>query len=113
LLTVTKDGIFSMGDFQLFESDVYGVVSFIRRTSERVVAYLGQISDAWHSFSATPLNLTSLAKSMGAGAEIRITNLLNSHSKLIEPKGGLYHLQLSELGASIEARFCLLEASLI
>jgi hypothetical protein len=113
LLTITKEEVFSKGDFQLFESDVYGVVSFIRKSSERVVAYLGQIADAWHAFSATPLNITPLANALDAKVEIRITNLLNAHSKLIEPKNGLYHVQLSEFGAPHEARFCLLEATLI
>jgi glycosidase len=113
LLSITKDKVFLTGEFQLFESDVYGVVSFIRRSPERIVAYLGQIADAWHSFSATPINITPLAKALDAQAEIRITNLSNGHSKLIEPKHGLYHVQLSEFGAPHEVRFCLLEATLI
>ncbi|MBI3654156.1 MAG: hypothetical protein HY231_24255 [Acidobacteria bacterium] len=112
LLTVTKDEVFAKGDFQLFDSDVYGVVAYLRQTSERVIAYCGQISEAWHNFSATPLNITALAQALHAEGEIRVTNLLNSHAKLIAAKNGSYHVQLNEFGASHEARFCLLEATL-
>lgn len=112
ILTITKDEVFAKGDLQLFESDAFGVVAFIRQTPEKVVAYLGQISDAWHIFSATPLNLSALAKALDAKSKIRITNLINLQSQFIEAKQGAFHLQPSELGLAPEARFCLLEASL-
>jgi glycosidase len=111
LLTVTNDEAFAKGEFQLFENDAEGVVSFIRHTEKRVVAYLGQIEDAWHSFSSIPLNLTKLAQVLGAPSLIHITNLLNSQSKIIEAKNGAFYLQLSDLEVSHNTRFCLLEAS--
>jgi glycosidase len=111
LLTLTRDEVFSKGDFQLFENDVDGVVSFLRHTDKRLVAYLGQIGDAWHPFNAIPLNLTKLAQTLGASAHIRVTNLLNGQSKILEAKHGGFYLQLSELGTAHESRFCLLEAT--
>jgi glycosidase len=112
LLKVTKDDVFARGEFQLFEDDAEGVVSFTRYTEKRVVAYLGQITDSLHTFSAIPLNLTKLAQIAGASSLIRITNLLNSQTKIIEAKNGAFHLQLSEIGVSHDARFCLIEASI-
>jgi hypothetical protein len=111
LLTITKDEVFSKGDFQMFEDDAEGTVSFMRHTNKRVVAYLGQIADAWHPFNAIPLNLTKLAQTLGAKSHIRITDLLNSKSKILEAKNGAFYLQLSELEGLHDSRFCLLEAS--
>lgn len=111
LLTLTKDDVFIKGDFQLFENDGEGLVSFFRHTKKRSVAYMGQIADAWHPFNAVPLNLTKFAQTIETQSQVRITNLLNGESKIIEAKHGAFYLQLSELGVSHESRFCLLEAS--
>jgi hypothetical protein len=112
LLMLTKDEVFSKGDFQLFEDDAEGTVSFLRHTNKRLVAYMGQIADAWHPFNAIPLNLTKLAQTLGAKSQMRITNLLNAQTKIVEAKNGAFYLQLTELEASHESRFCLLEASI-
>jgi glycosidase len=112
LLTLTKDEVFSKGDFQLFEDDAEGTVSFLRHTNKRLVAYMGQIADAWHPFNAIPLNLTKLAQTLGAKSQMRITNLLNAQTKIVEAKNAAFYLQLTELEVSHESRFCLLEASI-
>jgi hypothetical protein len=112
LLTLTKDEVFSKGEFQLFENDGEGVVSFMRYTTRRLVAYFGQIGDAWHPFNAIPLKLTMLAQTLEASSHIRVTNLLNQQSKIVDARNGAFYLQLSELGVEHESRFCLLEATI-
>jgi glycosidase len=109
LLKITKDEVFNIGEFQLFETNVYGVVAFMRRTANRVVAYIGQIADAWHLFSHTALNITALALAVEAEGQLRVTNLFNSNSKILQTSNDEFHLQLSELGVKESTRFCLLE----
>src|SRR6185503_21288257 len=76
ILKVTSGIVFKEGTFALFDSKVYGVVAFIRQTADRTVAYLGQISDAWHKFNSFPVDMTPLARAIGAESELRLTNLL-------------------------------------
>ncbi|MEW6126625.1 MAG: alpha-amylase family glycosyl hydrolase [Acidobacteriota bacterium] len=109
ILRATCHEAFAKGDFQLFNSDIYGVVSFSRTLEDRTVIYLGQISDAWHQLNSVPLNLTAAAKLHHPQNEIKVTNLLNSHSKYLQPHNGHFHVLLSELAVEDGTRFALLE----
>jgi glycosidase len=111
LLLITSDPVFHEGDFETFDTEAYGVIAFVRKNSNRVIAYVGQIADAWHDFSAVPLNFSALARSAGVRNQIRLTNLLTSKSAIIQEQGGTFRLQPGKLGIDTETRFCLLEAS--
>ncbi|MGA9770326.1 MAG: alpha-amylase family glycosyl hydrolase [Blastocatellia bacterium] len=110
ILKLTSEDIFSTGDFQLFDTGVYGAVAFIRRSAERTVVYLGQISDAWHTFNSVPLDLTPVARALTAESSLHLTNLLTSTSITIEGINGVFHAQLNQLAVDAETNFCLIEA---
>lgn len=111
ILRATSDEVFKSGDFLLFDCQTYGTVSFMRRAEGRVVAYIGQVSDAWHTFNSTFLNVSPLAEAVGARRQLRLTNLLTSQSIVTHGSGGVFHVQLNQLGVSDETTFCLVEAS--
>lgn len=111
LLRVTAQPVFREGDFETFNADAFGVIAFIRTDSKRVVAYFGQIADAWHGFDAVPLDLSTPARVAGARRQVLLTNLLTSTSTIIGEQAGAFRLQLSQLGIDKQTRFCLLEAS--
>lgn len=111
ILLATSDELFKSGEFMLFDCRAYGTVAFIRRNARRVVAYVAQISDAWHKFNSAPLDVTPLAQAAGAQGSLRLTNLLNSRSTAIERSGGAFHIRLDQLGVDVETTFCLLEAA--
>jgi glycosidase len=112
-LTATSYEVFRSGAFQLFDSRVWGAVTFIREDADRVVAYLGQISDAWHSFNAASFDITPAAIAAGASKRLRVTNLLNDHSVFLEEFGGEFRLQPYQLGVEDETRFCLIEVGAV
>jgi glycosidase len=111
LLKTTADEVFKKGEFQLFDPGVYGALGFIRRDQRRVVAYLGQISDAWHKFNAPRMNVSGLAQKAEAQSQLRLTNLLTSRSVTVHRDKGAFHLEMSQLGVDDASKFCLLEAS--
>jgi glycosidase len=113
LLEVTSQPVFHNGDFQTFNAEAYGVIAFIRKERGRVVAYIGQVSDSWHSFDLAPLNLAAVARAAGGEQQIRLKNLLTPISIILRAQGGEFRVQLKELGIDSETRFCLLEASSI
>ena len=109
LLTITKAEVFRKGDFALFDTGVYGIVSFCRYTPERMIAYIGQISNAWHRLNSVPINLTALTDILGISGDLRITNLINSASLIVPEHNNAYHCLLSSLGVDNETQFCLIE----
>lgn len=111
LLQITRDDVFEKGDFQLFDPGVYGALGFIRKDRRRVVAYLGQISEAWHRFNSPQMNITAVAREVGAHSQVRMTDLLTERSTTVPASNGAFHLEMSQLGLDDDTRFCLLEAS--
>jgi hypothetical protein len=111
ILKATSDEIFKSGDFSLFDCKVYGTVAFIRQNQGRVIAYIGQISDAWHKFNSASLNVSPIAQAIGAREYLRLTNLLTSQSTVIREVGGAFRIQPNEVGVDIETVFCLVEAT--
>lgn len=111
LLKATRDDVFEKGDFQLFDPGVYGVLGFIRKDHSRVVAYLGQISDAWHRFNSPQMNITAVAHEVGAHSQLRITDLLTERSTTVQTSNGAFNLEMSQLGLDDDTKFCLFEAS--
>ncbi|HTG17801.1 MAG TPA: hypothetical protein VK747_21315, partial [Blastocatellia bacterium] len=99
------------GDFETFNIEAFGVIAFIRRDSKRVVAYIGQIADAWHRFDSVLLNVSAIARAAGARQQVRLTNLLGLRSTVVNAVGGGFRVQLNQLGIDEHTRFCLLEAS--
>lgn len=110
LLKVTADDVFKEGDFQLFDPNVYGAIGLIRKGRRRVVAFLAQISDAWHRFSSTSMDLSHVALAAGAGSKARLTNLLTSTSITLDQIDGSFRVELNRLGVDEDTNFCLLEA---
>lgn len=111
ILTITSDEIFKSGEFLLFDCETYGTVAFIRRAAGRVVAYIGQVSEAWHKFNSASLNVSPLASAVSARGYLRLTNLLASRSIIVQGNGDAFHIQLNQLGVDDETSFCLIEAS--
>ena len=110
LLEVTAQQVFRAGDFVTFDAGAFGVIAFIRKDTKRVVAYLGQVADAWHRFNSTALNVAGIARACGAIGPLQLTNLLESRSITVRPNNGEYRVELRELGVGEGIRFCLLEA---
>ena len=111
LLKVTRDEVFKDGDFRLFEAGVYGTVGFTRSNNHRVIAYIAQISEAWHRFNGPAMNLSAIAYEVGASGQMRLTNLLTSTSTTVQASDGSFRLEMGRLGIDDETKFCLLEAS--
>ena len=111
LLKITHDDVFKRGHFRLFDPGVYGALGFIRKDDRRAVAYLGQISEAWHKFNSPQVNVTSLAREAGAENHLRVTNLLTSRAVALQKNNEAFHVVLSQLGVDDDTKFCLLEAS--
>ncbi len=111
ILEATSDPIFKEGSFALFDSGVWGAVTFMRQTGGRAVAYLGQISDAWHKFNAVAFDLTPLARSIGAQGKLRLKNLINSNSIFVEESEGAFRFHPNQTGVDEETEFCIIEAS--
>jgi glycosidase len=111
ILRATSDEIFKSGDFLLFDCETYGTVAFMRRGAGRAVAYVGQVSEAWHKFNSASLNVSRLAEAVGARGRLRLKNLLTSESIVIQESGGGFHAQAHRLGVGDESNFCLVEAS--
>jgi glycosidase len=110
LLKITTDDVFKRGDFELFDPGVYGTLGFIRKDQRRVIAYLGQISDAWHKFNSPQMDVSAVARAAGVQSQLRLTNLLTSRSITNQEDNGAFRLEMSQLGVDDDTRFCLLEA---
>ena len=108
LLTTTSADVFKNGAFELFDTGVFGVVSYLRQDDERTVAYIGQISDGWHRLDDVDLDVTAIAARLGEQTELRLTNLLNCLATVIPADDGAFRVRLGDLGLSSEDRFCLL-----
>lgn len=111
LLKITADDVFKNGDFELFDPGVYGALGFIRKDQHRVIAYLGQIAEAWHKFNAPQMDVSAIARGVGAHTQVRLTNLLTSRSISIHENNGAFRTEMNQLGVDDDTRFCLLEAS--
>lgn len=111
LLKLTTDDVFKKGDFELFDPGVFGALGFIRKDQRRVIAYLGQISEAWHKFNGPRINVSPVAREAGAQRQLRLTNLLTCRTITIQEDNGAFHLEISRLGVDDDTKFCLLEAS--
>ena len=110
ILKATTGKVFQTGALKVFDTSVYGVVSFMRQSQERVAAYIGQISDAWHLFHSAILNITALAQAVGATRQMHVTNLITGESVLVEEKQGAFLLRPNQFSAG-DTLFCLLEAT--
>ena len=108
LLAATHQNIFRRGSLKFFDTGVYGVVSFMREDADQTVAYLGQISEGWHRFGSTILDITPVARTVALGHFVRVINLLNNESILVEQVHGKFLLRPNQL-YSEETRFCLIE----
>jgi hypothetical protein len=108
LLTATTQRVFRDGSLHFFDTGTYGVVSFLRKNEAQTVAYIGQISEAWHKFGSTLLDITPLARAVALGRFVRVINLLNSESILVEERHGKFLLRPNQLYAE-DTKFCLIE----
>jgi hypothetical protein len=111
LLGLTSDEVFQKGAFALFSSGANSVISFIRQDSRRTLAYLGQVAESDSPFNSLVLNVTPLARAVGATRHLRLTNLLNSHSILLDADHRAFHLRPDRLGVDDRSLFCLVEAT--
>lgn len=108
ILVATSQQIFREGSLHFFDTGVYGVLAFMRRSEAQTVAYMGQISEAWHKFGSTLLDITPLAKAVALGHFVRVINLLNSESILIEERHGKFLIRPNQLYTE-DTQFCLIE----
>jgi glycosidase len=111
LLKITTDDVFKRGDFELFDPDVYGTLGFIRKDQRRVIAYLCQISEAWHKFNSPQMDVSAVAREAGAESQLLLTNMLTSRSITVQKNNSAFHVEVSQLGVDDDTKFCLLEAS--
>ena len=111
LLKITADDVFKRGDFDLFDPGVHGALGLIRRDQRRVIVYLGQISDAWHKFNSPQMDVSPVARAAGWQNQLRLTNLLTSHSITVQENNGAFQVAMSQLGVDQDTTFCLVEAS--
>jgi hypothetical protein len=111
LLGLTSDEVFQKGSFVLFNSGADSVISFIRQDTRRTIAYLGQVAESGRPFHSLVLNVTPLARSIGATRHLRLTNLLNSHSIVLDADYKGFHLRPNRLGVDDLSLFCLVEAT--
>ncbi|HYP28919.1 MAG TPA: alpha-amylase family glycosyl hydrolase [Blastocatellia bacterium] len=112
LLQATSDEVFREGSHVPFDSGP-GIVSFMRQKSGRAVAYFGQVSNQWEKFNTINLDISPVARALGAHNRMRVSNLLTSTSFILEPSGGRFVLNPGQLSVDDDTRFCLLEASLV
>jgi hypothetical protein len=76
-----------------------------------VIAYLGQISDAWHKFNSPQMDVSAVAREAGAENQLLLTNTLTSRSIIVQKDNSAFGVELNQLGVDDDTRFCLLEAS--
>ncbi len=112
ILAVTSQEVFKNGSFELFDSRVWGAVAFVRKNSARAVAYLGQISEAWHKFKDATFDISHPAHMIGASDRLRVTNLINRESIIIEKGDGVFRFRPDQLGIGDETEFCIIEVAL-
>jgi hypothetical protein len=108
LLTATTQRVFRDGSLHFFDTGTYGAVSFMRKNEAQTVAYIGQISEAWHKFGSSLIDITPLARAVALGRFVRVINLLNSESILVEERHGKFLLRPNQLYAE-DTKFCLIE----
>jgi glycosidase len=106
LLKLTSADVFKNGAFSLFDSRVWGAVAFMRQDAEHTVGYLAQISEAWHKFHSTTFDITPLARAIGAGRQITVTNLITASSVRLEEQDGAFKLQPERVGVGEGTQFC-------
>ncbi len=111
ILKVTSDSVFKGGSFIPFDTGSRGIVSFIRQTDERTIAYIGQVGEASTRFNSLLLDISPLAKAARAQKHLLVKNLLSQSSIIIEESGGAFRILLNHLGVDDETAFCLLEAT--
>lgn len=111
LLGLTSDRPFREGSFAMFNSGADSVISFIRQDAGRAVAYMGQVTESHRVFNSLTLDLTPLARAAGAARHLRLTNLINSHSVVLEADHRGFHVQAERLGVDEQSLFSLVEAT--
>src|SRR5262249_33978870 len=109
LLKLTRDPVFDDGEMIPFDARAYGVVSFVRREPGQVVAYIGQVADAWREFNLVVMDLTEVSEKLGLGTEVEVKNLLNGASHVVSETAGRLTFQPAQAGVESSSTFCLLE----
>ena len=107
LLHLTNADVFRDGAFTLLDAPL-GTIAFIRQTPQRAVCYIGQIGVA-PGFPDTIVRLPAPLSDGSPSDELRIVNLVNSHSILVTASHGCYQFVPAQLAVGAEERFCLLE----
>jgi glycosidase len=110
MLSVTSQDVFKDGSFELFDSRVWGAVAFARRDASRAVAYIAQVSEAWHKFKDASFDISHLAHAIGASDRIKIINLINSASMIVDRIDSAFRFRPEQLSVGEEAQFCIIEA---
>ena len=109
ILTVTAQPVFRDGTFQLFNSGVWGAVTFMRQQAERTVAYLAQIAEAWHKFHSAAFDISALAEAVNASDQIEVTNLLTANSIRLQREDDAFKLRPEQVGVGEGTEFCFIE----
>lgn len=110
LLEITRSEIFRKGSFQLLDADAEDIVGFVRRHQNRTIVYLGQIAER-SNFATASLDLIPLLRNDSASTRLRVMNLLNSKSIVVDAAGGAFRFRTRDLGIDHGTRFCLIEVA--
>jgi glycosidase len=110
LLGVTRPNVFKQGSFDLFDPEAACVLGFFRQDQNRTVAYLGQIGEV-SSFASSQLDISPIARAVAAPRRLRMVNLINGDSTVIELMAGAFRFQPSAIGLGPDDRFCLIEVT--
>jgi hypothetical protein len=110
LLILASDEVFQSGSFHRFDCGSPEVISFMRQDETKLIAYLGAVGGTPQPFAHTVLDISAIARAIGASSSVRVTNLLTLQSAVISGDWGRFLLVPTQIGAQENARFCLLAA---
>ena len=83
---------------------------FYEEKGERVIAYLGQISRRWHAFDTTAIDVSAIARAVGAGQHLHFQSTRADGNRLERTRRRVSR-STEATGNRKETRFCLLEGS--
>jgi glycosidase len=108
LLTCTSDPLFDNGEFRILSSPDPGVVAFLRSSVEKTVIYAGQIGGDASEFQRSEIDITEVARAVGADDAVILKSLLGSGSTAIHRIADKFTVMPGEL-AEGKSRFVLFQ----
>jgi glycosidase len=110
ILKTTTGDVFQNGAFELIDTGHPELVSFVRHTRYRSIAYIGMVGGDDQHFGSMRLNVTALARRAGITGKFEAVDILNSRGVVVQPEDERYLLDVGTLLDSSDSRFLLIEA---